>query len=111
MKFFFTEELDHFLGHKNQKNIFLLKKHFFQNYFCAKICFSNFVFFTAGLTVVTFWGKIIIQKNIFFQFCFLLKNLVTFWRKKLKKKMTNKLLGKKNVFWEISKFCEKSFYS
>ena len=52
MKFFFTAKLSHFLGQKNQKNIF---------------------------------SKIIFGKNIFFQFCFLLQNLVTFWDKKIKK--------------------------
>ena len=55
---FFTEEVSHFLGQKTQKHFFFLKKYF---------------------------PKFFLHKNIFFQFFFLLKKLVTFWDKKLKK--------------------------
>ena len=62
MKFFFTEELSHFLGQK-------------------------------------------IQKNIFFQFYFLLKNLVTFWAQKVEK---NIFFQKQ--FWKKCFFTKKYFF-
>ena len=87
IEFFFTAELSHFLGQKNQKNIFLKKNIF---------------------------SKIIFGKNIFFQFYFLLQKLVTFWDKKIKKIFFLKFFRKfrkcfSKIWKKFSNFFVKTF--